>query len=340
MSELGIFGLARTWETVFAGAFDASAEHRIRLVLGALGILTALVATAMSLVEPHPRRLMAFVVVAHMGLYLLGFSLLRTGALGGIALLTVGDGLTKAAMFLALGVLGRHRRAIGGRPLRGEGPGLAVAAGIVVVGALALADLPPFASSVGKDLLVASAGAAGSLIEVVFAVTVIGSSAAVLAATARAWRGETADQVSPAEATAETPAGSASFLLLAPPVLLLAAAFGVGLVPHLAEHAVSATAGFTNRRSYDAAVLDARRIGVTLPPVPATALSARLGDLAETAGALLLAVLVLSRTRIQSSLAAATGGLRRLHSGHVGDQVTWAVVGLAVLAGLSSLALR
>ena len=42
--------------------------------------------------------------------------------------------------------------------MRGEGPGLAVAAGIVVVGALALADLPPFASSVGKDLLVASAG--------------------------------------------------------------------------------------------------------------------------------------------------------------------------------------
>ncbi len=122
MSELGIFGLARAWETVFAGAFDASAEHRIRLVLGALGILTALVATAMSLVEHHPRRLMAFVVVAHMGLYLLGFSLLRTAALGGMALLAVGDGLTKAAMFLALGVLGRHRRATGGRRLRGEGP--------------------------------------------------------------------------------------------------------------------------------------------------------------------------------------------------------------------------
>ena len=134
MSELGLFGLARTWETVFAGAVDAPAEHRIRLVLAALGSLTALVATAMALVERHPRRLMAFVVVAHMGLYLLGFSLLRSDALGGVALLAVGDGLTKAAMFLALGVLGRHGRATGGRPMRGEGPGLAVAAGIVVVG--------------------------------------------------------------------------------------------------------------------------------------------------------------------------------------------------------------
>ena len=91
--------------------------------------------------------------------------------------------------------------------MRGEGPGLAVAAGIVVVGALALADLPPFASSVSKDLLVASAGSAAHLLEGVFAVAVIGSSAAVIAATARVWRGETADQLSAAEATAETPAG-------------------------------------------------------------------------------------------------------------------------------------
>jgi multicomponent Na+:H+ antiporter subunit D len=297
------------------------------------------VATAMSLVERQPRRLMAFVVVAHMGLYLLGFSLLQPRALGGMALLAVGDGLTKAAMFLALGVLGRHRRATGGRPMRGEGPGLAVAAGIVVVGALALADLPPFASSVGKDLLLASAGTAGSLLEVVFVVTVIGSSAAVLAATARLWRGETTDQLSPAEAAAETTAGWGSLLLLAPPVLLLAAALSLGLVPHLADHAVSAAAGFTDRRSYDAAVLDGRRIGVTLPPVPATTLSARFEDLAETAGAVLIA-LVLSRKRMQSSLSVATGGLRRLHSGHIGDQVAWTVLGLAVLAGLSGLALR
>ncbi len=54
LSELGMFGLARAWETVFAGAVGASAEHRIRLVLAALGTITALVATAMSLVEPIP----------------------------------------------------------------------------------------------------------------------------------------------------------------------------------------------------------------------------------------------------------------------------------------------
>jgi multicomponent Na+:H+ antiporter subunit D len=340
MSEMGIFGLARVWETVFAGAIGTTAEQRIRVVLGGLGILTALVAAAMALVERHPRRLMGFVVVAHMGLYMLGFSLLRTGALGGVALLAVGDGLTKAAIFLALGVVRRHRRSTGGRPVRGEGPGLAVAAGIVVVGALALADLPPFASSVGKDLLLASAGTAGPLVEVVFATTVISSSAALLAVTARVWKGDTTDEMAPAEDDAESPTGRGSWVLLAPPVLLLAAGLGLGLVPHLAGHAVSAAATFNDRDSYITAVLRGRAIGPTPSQAPVETLSGPLGDLAETVGAVIFAAVVLSRRRMQTRLTAATVGLRRLHRGHLGDQVTWAIVGLAVLCGLSGFALH
>ena len=88
-------------------------------------------------------------------------------------------------------------------------------------------------------------------------------------------------------------------------------------------------------------MLDGQQITVPRPHVPATMLSARLGDLAETAGAVLLAALVLSRKRVQSSLfTASTGRLRRLHSGHVGDQVAWAIAGFAVLAWMCSLALR
>ncbi len=340
MSELGLFGLVRTWETVFAGAIGGSAEQRIRVVLGGLGVLSALVGTAMALVERHPRRLMGFVVVAHMGLYLLGFSLLRTGALGGVALLAAGDGLTKAAIFLALGVLRRHRRSTGGRPMRGEGPGLAVAAGIVVVGAMVLADLPPFSSSVGKDLLVASAGAAAPFVEGVFAFTVIGSSAALLTAATRAWRGEAADELSPAEDTAETATGWAAVALLAPPVVLLAAALALGLVPHLPDHAVSAAAGFADRHSYDAAVIDGRRLVTVAPRAPGATLATRLVDLAETAGAILLAALILAEDRVRTALTSVTAGLRRLHTGHIGDQVAWSVLGLAVLTGLGGVALR
>jgi hypothetical protein len=43
---------------------------------------------------------------------------------------------------------------------------------------------------------------------------------------------------------------------------------------------------------------------------------------------------------LRRTLAAGTGWLRRLHSGLVGDQVTWLAAGLALLAALSGAALH
>jgi multicomponent Na+:H+ antiporter subunit D len=339
-SELGLFGLARTWEVVFAGAVGGAAEQRIRVVLGAIGILTALVGTAMSLVEPHPRRLLAFVVIAHIGVYLLGFSLLRTAALGGVALLVAGDACTKASLFLAFGIIGRHRRATGAQRLRGEGPAITIAAGLIVVGAVALADLPPFATSVGKDLLVATAGSAGPLVEVVIAVTVVGSSAAILIGAARVWRGESDEAPSPSEETAETAAGWGNLTLLAPPVVLLAAGLALGVVPHLAHHAASAAASFADRHGYASSVLGNQPGIAPVPEVPAATLTARLVDVAEAAASVVLALVILSRRSVIDGIVAATRALERLHRGHLGDQVTWAVLGMALLAGASGLALR
>ena len=215
-----------------------------------------------------------------------------------------------------------------------------MAAGLVVVGALALADMPPFGSSVGKDLLAATAGSVRPLVEVVFAVTVIGTSAAILAATARVWRGETTDRLSPAEEQAETPTGSGTIVLLVVPALLLLAALGLGLVPHLADHAVTTAATFADRRGYAGAVLDGRHVTVAATTAPAGTLAARLLDLAETAAAIVVGALILLHHRLRETIGNVTAGLRRLHSAHVGDQVTWAVFGLAVLAGLSGIAVR
>jgi len=44
--------------------------------------------------------------------------------------------------------------------------------------------------------------------------------------------------------------------------------------------------------------------------------------------------------RLRRVLAAGTGWLRRLHSGLVGDQVTWLVAGLVLLAALGAWALH
>lgn len=339
LSELGLFGLARVWETVFAGAVGAGGH--VRLVLGAFGVLTALVGTGMAMVESYGRRILGFVVVAHMGLYVLGFALDRTLTLGGVALLVAGDGCTKAALFLAVGVVRRRRRQMGGGPLRGTGGRVGIAVGVVVIGALALADLPPFASALGKDAIVSGAGGLAPLVEVVVVITVVGSSAAILASTARVWRGDPpADDPSP-EQPEEAGATPVEVLLLAPAVLLLAAGLAIGLLPDVAGRVVRAAAVFADGRAYAGATLDGARwhvAHVASPPGPS--LVALVGDVGDAVGAVVVAGLLLEARRVQAAVGAATGLLRRLHTGPVADQVTWALAGLAGLAGLLGLAVR
>ena len=67
-----------------------------------------------------------------------------------------------------------------------------------------------------------------------------------------------------------------------------------------------------------------------------------LTDLGQALAALCVAGIALDRRAVQlrRALAAGTGWLRRLHSGLVGDQVTWLVAGLALLAALGEAVLR
>jgi hypothetical protein len=67
-----------------------------------------------------------------------------------------------------------------------------------------------------------------------------------------------------------------------------------------------------------------------------------LADLGQVLAALCVAGIALDRRalRLRRALAAGTGWLRRLHSGLVGDQVTWLAAGLALLAALGEWALH
>ena len=82
--------------------------------------------------------------------------------------------------------------------------------------------------------------------------------------------------------------------------------------------------------------------GVVAAASRAVTLGGVLTDLGQVAVALGVAAVALDRraARLRRALAAGTGWLRRLHSGLVGDQVTWLVAGLALLAALGGAALR
>ena len=141
MSELGLFAVIRVWDTVFSGL--AGPGSRMRAVLLGFGILTAVVGAVMALAQIHLKRMLAFVTMSHLGIYLIGAGLLTPLGLAGASLLVIGDGLAKSALFLAVGVVQHQRGSVSEIKLRGRGRGLAVTGVTIVLGALVLAACPP-----------------------------------------------------------------------------------------------------------------------------------------------------------------------------------------------------
>jgi multicomponent Na+:H+ antiporter subunit D len=133
-----------------------------------------------------------------------------------------------------------------------------------------------------------------------------------------------------------------------PPVLLLAAALGLGLVPDLASWAVHAAERFQDRDAYAGLVLHGR------PPDPLALRAAgpRWVDVGWSLGASALAVavalLALWRRRVPGAVRRAAlrvdelvlARATALQSGHVGDYVAWLTLGTAVFGAAFALTLR
>jgi multicomponent Na+:H+ antiporter subunit D len=368
MSELGLFAVIRVWDTVFSG-LAGGVGPRMRVVLLGFGIVTAVVGAVMALAQTHLKRMLAFVTMSHLGIYLIGAGLLTPLGLAGASLLVIGDGLAKSALFLGAGVVQHQRASVSELKLHGRGRGLAVTGVTIALGALVLADLPPFVSSAGHALLVDAADRAGlPWMEIVIALSVILSSGAVLRAAGRIWLGWGSNESSrPETGTADDPGeenedesdtadpagkpGSEGkrvpLTMVLPPLVLLAIGLGLGLTSGIEEHAVTAAAAFSDRASYAAGVLGTHGSplppkGPAVPASPALSKGGVLTDLGQVLIALAVAGIALDRRAagLRRVLAGGTGWLRRLHSGLVGDQVTWLAAGLALLAALGEAALH
>ena len=356
MSELGLFAVIRVWVTVFSG-LDGGTGPRMRAVLLGLGILTAVVGAVMALAQVHLKRMLAFLTMSHLGIYLIGAGLLTPLGLAGAALLVIGDGLAKSALFLGVGVLQHQRASVSEAKLRGAGRGLAVTGVTIVLGALFLADLPPYVSAAGHGLLVDAAERAGlPWLELVIAFSVVASSGAVLRAAGRIWLGwgdgdpgpdsGTADDPGEEEEERPGPRKRVPLTMVLPPLALLAIGLGLGLTSGVEDHEAAAAAAFSDRAAYAAAVLGTGPVpavgGIAVPSSSMASAGGLLTDIGQVLAALCVAGIALDRRAagLRRALAAGTAWLRHLHSGLVGDQVTWLTAGLALLAALTAAALH
>jgi multicomponent Na+:H+ antiporter subunit D len=305
--------------------------------------------------QRHLKRMLAFATISHVGLFLIGIALLDAGGLAGTALYIVADGLIKAALFVGVGTLQHLFGSVDELRLYGRARALRITGPLMAACALAVASLPPFGPWLGKVLIddAAQEAGAGWIVGPVFVIASVLTGAAILRATARVFAG-----VGPREdpAIVDGPAPDevdpefrftherVPRTMTVPGLALAAGGLGIGLVPGLRATFEQGSQPFVDRAGYAATVLHGEVVREGGAASLAPGLSDVLVGLATAAAACGLAYLSLAPARPGlHRLGLATGRaiewLRPLHSGYVGDYVTWLVAGAAVLGGVFAVTL-
>lgn len=187
MAELGLYGVARVYLVVCRPVLPEAAVHRALVVLA---VVTALLGSAMCLVQRHLKRLLAYSTIAHIGLFLLALQTFTPDGGTAAALYLVGHAGVKGALFLLVGLLLARYRSVDEAALHGAGRPHRLEAALFLLAALALAGLPPGGPGLGKALAEDATARAGiGWAHWVFLGVSVATGAAVLRAGARVYLG-------------------------------------------------------------------------------------------------------------------------------------------------------
>jgi multicomponent Na+:H+ antiporter subunit D len=338
MVGIGIYGVAKLVWTVFAPSPEIQALVH-RLLLG-MGVASAVVGGVMALIQRHIKRLLAFSTISHIGILLIGLALLSRGGLSGMFVYLVGHGLVKAALFMIAGILLATCGGIDEIGLRGLGRPIWPVGIAMALGGLLLAGLPLGLMDEGSKRIAGAArqgGQAWLILPVVIAASLTGG--AVLRVAGRVFLGLGAvageEESAPTEEEQEKADRPVWLMMLPTAALILLSLFGA--------HAAGA---FASRAAAAFMQPDTAAILAHVQPQSVQSTAQTPGDLVpwlpwvSVAIALLIAGFDLSRRSLPKGLVAGVNtatapilsAMQAIHSGLIGDYVTWLVVGVALFS--------
>lgn len=352
MVELGLYAVARLYWTIFAGALAPHADE-LRAILVALGAVTAVWGGVMCYAQRHLKRLLAFSTISHIGVMVCGVGLVTARGLAGATVYAIGHGLAMGALFMLVGVLLHRFGSADEFDLHGRGRELRLAGVLFAVGGLMLSAMPGVTMFFGKSLLESAALEAHyRWLPGVFVISSILTGGAVLRAAGRVFLGWGASerqedvqlrQVGREEDEEQVSRDWTPPLMLVVPAVLLLGAIVIGLIPGAVPGIETAAAHFADHAAYARWVLlDA---APRFAPVSHSHVESfdYLYAVGGTLGALAIAGLTLFGPTLYKRVPgpvlgparASLAGLRRLHSGHIGDYIAWWTTAAALLGGAS-----
>ena len=358
MVELGLYGVARVYWSMFAAALGH--DVAVTRTFLALGLLTAVTGAVFCFRERHLKRLLAFSTISHAGIFLCGIALLTPLGLAGTAVYVAGHALVKASLFLCVGIVLHRLGSVNETWLHGRGRALRWTGVIFTLAALGLADLPPFATYLGKAWIEETAlGHGAALVPAVLLACTAVVGGAVLRVAGGVFYGlgdppgedpQTAAEASEETGETEGDRGRSPLTMLLPPLVLTVAAVVIGLLPQLGPAVQAGAVRLQDQQGYAATVLSGKRVAHPAAPEPREETGVTAADVASgagsVAGAVVLAGLALYRRRLPLLRRAPgpgpglSGFFRVVQSGVVNDYVAWAVLGLAAIGGTLALAIR
>ncbi len=358
MVELGLYGVARVYWAVFGNALG----HRgtITAAFLALGALTTVAGALFCFRQRHLKRLLAFSTISHAGMFLIGVALLTPLGLAGAALYVVGHGLVKAALFLCVGIVLHRLGSVNESWLHGRARHLRVTGVVFALAGLGLADLPPFATFLGKGWIEESGYAHGlawvTAVMIVSSILVGGAVLRVAGGVFCGWGDPPSEDPrmgeEASEETSETEEAKqrTPWSMIVPPIGLVVLALAVGLLPHIGPVVQAGAVRFQDQAGYAATVLGGAHVAhpaaLRLPEDTGITVVDVATGTGSAAGSVVLALVSLYWRRLPvlrrgfEPGRGLTGPIRRLQSGVVADYVTWLVLGVACLGGALALAIR
>jgi multicomponent Na+:H+ antiporter subunit D len=161
LSKVGVYAILRLFPSVF-GSPLVEGLGVVDLLLAVLAGATMVVAIVSACAAHDVRRLLAMVLIAHVGYLVFGVSMMRGDAFAGALHYMAQEMLVMAGLFVAVGVIEHRTGTTDLRELGGLHRAFPVLSGLFFVLSISLIGIPPLSGFFGKTVLIREGFASGS----------------------------------------------------------------------------------------------------------------------------------------------------------------------------------